>query len=477
MRLPLAIVALLILPPFADAQAPQPGEPIRVAVSAAAVKKPSLQYHLVPPDEDLKPGNAATMYYRAMAGLFEYGDLVKDLKEEHWDNWLAVPLKDLPKGDVSERLTMARNLFHEIELAGRLRDCDWQIEGRPEGFGLLLPELQSYRRVGTLLAVKARYEMAQGQWEPALHTLQSGFALARNLGKAPTVIHTLVGVAIANQLCARLDELIQQPGAPNLYWALTLMPRPFADLKEALRDERTVLERMFPLLKRAEEGPMTATQVGAQMARLHKILDDFGLRRPTEHENAARAVLLAGASVEAKRALIEQGLPADDVKNMPAEQAVALRVYRQYREAQQEALKWAYVPNGFHHPDYKRSMAQSQQAFRTLDRYFFRGLLQALTAGSPPGEELGFTTVARLDRRLAALRTIEALRDYAASHDAKWPVSLDDVKDLPPVPDPFTGKPFEYQAKDELASLTAPLPLGPKPEPRLLLSYQLTLRR
>jgi hypothetical protein len=474
---PLAVLTLLLAVPLGFGQAPQPGEPIHLTVSAAAVTKPSLQYRLIPADHELTAGNAATLYYRAMAGMFENAALLKDIKEEHWDNWLAVPFAEFPKDEVGEKLNLARNLFHEIELGARCRDCDWQLEGRPEGLGLLLPEVQSYRRVGTVLAVRARYQMAHSNWPGALHTFQTGFGLARHMTRGPTGIHFLVGVAIAHRLCIQLDEFIQQPGAPNLYWALTLLPRPFGDPAPALRDDRTSLERMFPMLKQLEQGPMTAVQVRSHLDRLRAILDDFGLRRPTPEEDTARALLFAGASSEARRALIDQGLPADDVKAMPAEQVVALRVYRQYREAFDEVVKWTHVPDGFRHPDYKRSLAQYQQAVRSLDRFFFRGLLQALSEGNQSPFEGVFNSVGRLDRRLAALRTIEALRDYAANHAAKWPAALQDVKDLPPVPDPVTGKPFEYEAKGDRATLTAPLPPGPKPAAPFLLTYRLALRR
>src|SRR5947209_8479381 len=118
----LALLALLLSLPLALGQTPQPGEPIPLTVNAVAVKKPSLKYRLMPADHELTPGNAATLYYRAMAGMFENPILLKELKEDYWDNWLAVPLKEFPKEEVGDKLNMARNLLHEIALAARCRD-------------------------------------------------------------------------------------------------------------------------------------------------------------------------------------------------------------------------------------------------------------------------------------------------------------------------------------------------------------------
>ena len=170
-----AVLVLLAAAPLAVA-APKPGDPIRIAVGPAAVPKPSLKYRLIPDRRDLTPGNAAALYYRAMASFVENSALLQEIRKEYWSEWLDTPPKDLPMDEVRDKLHMARNLLHEIDLAARCKDCDWQIEDRPEGLGLLLPEVQGFRNVATVLAVKARYEIAQGKWDEACQTLQTGYA-------------------------------------------------------------------------------------------------------------------------------------------------------------------------------------------------------------------------------------------------------------------------------------------------------------
>lgn len=213
MRFATSVLVLLAaaVVPFARADT-KPGDPIKIAVSPAAAPKPSLKYRLFPNRRDLAPGNAATLYYRAMASFVENGALLKEIRESYWSEWLETPLKDLPTDQMREKLAMTRHLLHEIELAGRLKDCDWQIEDRPEGFGLLLPEVQGFRNVGVVLAVKARYEIAQGKWDDACRTFQTGYAAARRLGQGPTMIHVLVGGAVARFMDNQVDAMIQQPG-------------------------------------------------------------------------------------------------------------------------------------------------------------------------------------------------------------------------------------------------------------------------
>lgn len=61
------------------------------------------------------------------------------------------------------------------------------------------------------------------------------------------------------------------------------------------------------------------------------------------------------------------------------------------------------------------------------------------------------------DRRVAALRTIEALRLHAVSHDGKLPESLGHVTEVPIPDDPATGKPLENTTATEQPRCSWPL--------------------
>ena len=80
----------------------------------------------------------------------------------------------------------------------------------------------------------------------------------------------------------------------------------------------------------------------------------------------------------------------------------------------------------------------------------------------------------RLDRRVAALRVVEAIRLYAASHDGKLPEELNQVTEVPVPEDPATGKPFEYR-RDGAASVLALPDAGMKGRP--IPPYRITIRK
>jgi hypothetical protein len=63
---------------------------------------------------------------------------------------------------------------------------------------------------------------------------------------------------------------------------------------------------------------------------------------------------------------------------------------------------------------------------------------------------------ARLDRRVAALRVVEAIRMYAATKGGALPESLDNITDVPVPLDPVTGKPFGYHLEGGRAQVSGP---------------------
>jgi hypothetical protein len=61
----------------------------------------------------------------------------------------------------------------------------------------------------------------------------------------------------------------------------------------------------------------------------------------------------------------------------------------------------------------------------------------------------------KIDRQIDALRVVEAIRNYAAGHGSQLPESLGKITEVPVPNDPFTGKPFLYEVKGGVATLSA----------------------
>jgi hypothetical protein len=65
-----------------------------------------------------------------------------------------------------------------------------------------------------------------------------------------------------------------------------------------------------------------------------------------------------------------------------------------------------------------------------------------------------------LQREIAALQTIEALRMAVATPGGAFPESLDELHASPAPIDPATGQPIDCQIRDGVVTLTLPPPEG-----------------
>jgi hypothetical protein len=62
---------------------------------------------------------------------------------------------------------------------------------------------------------------------------------------------------------------------------------------------------------------------------------------------------------------------------------------------------------------------------------------------------------AKVDRQVAALTAVEAIRSYAAANNGKLPAHLEDITETPVPQNPATGKAFEYRVEQDSAVLSA----------------------
>ena len=160
--------------------------------------------------------------------------------------------------------------------------------------------------------------------------------------------------------------------------------------------------------------------------------------QPTTIDAAAAARRLTDSMFfQAKQYLADQGVPQIELDAMTAEQVVGTCLFREYNLVSEELWKAWELP-------YWQGSEQIAAAETGLPRLRHLGignpLLRTLPAVGPARY-----SIARLDQHIAALRVVEALRDYAARHDGQPPEVLDEIVNLPIPLDPMSGKPFSYR--------------------------------
>jgi hypothetical protein len=465
-RVCLSLLGVVVVATVAVAQSEkQPVEPpdgvpvIKLAVRPIPRLPRALKYQLLPDPRELTTDNAAPHWLRVSQMMSQHRPELTD-KQYRWATSETL-LNDLPRREVRQFLDKFRTAFQVAEVAARCNRCDWDFPrlGAHDTMDVLLPEVQCFREFANVLSIQIRLELAEGNFDQALHTLQTGFALAKHVGEAPTAIHALVGIALTAVMTSRLEELIQLPEAPNLYWALTMLPRPFLDERKPLYGEMNLWYRTFPFLRDVPTTPMKPEQaqelIEAALREAGRLMNS---PKPTLQERLFVTGQVAVLYPEAKRALIAQGLAPEQVEAMPSVQAVALHLQRKIQTQLDEWMKWIYVP----YWQAAAGLEKAEKGLRPGSSNSPRGISveeTLLRLGIPALAKM-HTALLRMDRQLAGLRCAEAIRLHAATHDGQLPETLAAITEVPLPVDPITGKSFDtwYTYKDGQAVLEVPPP-------------------
>ncbi len=317
-RVFIRLIVLLLVAVAAD------GRTVELTLHPAKAPEPAQKYRLLPKAEEQSDADAVPLYEKAVE------QLPRNVKPDQIRKWRKTPADKLPRQQVQSTLEKYKPSLQLVEQAAKCKQCNW-----PPFNPATLPEnLSEYREIAFVLALQARLQIAEGQYEQAIGTIQTGFAMARQIGEAPNLSQSLVGVAMGGDICREIEQLIQAPDSPNLYHSLGTLPKPLVDLTKTLELEIANLKNYNFLIRR----------------QFKKILK-------------------------------------------PAHERVRM------------------IMN-------------------------------------------------RLDRNVAALQCVEALRLYAAAHDGKFPKELSSITEVPVPNDPVTKKPFVYHCTGPNAVLEAPAPKG-----------------
>jgi hypothetical protein len=168
------------------------------------------------------------------------------------------------------------------------------------------------------------------------------------------------------------------------------------------------------------------------------------------------AAIVALHHSRAKDDLVSYGWPKDQVEEMAAARVILLHIGQTFEITRDDLFKWLHLP-------YWQAHAGTEAAEKSLAKHRRREILPLASLLLPAISNARFAVV-RLDRELAAIRNVEALRLHAAKHGGKLPATLDEVSDVPLPLDPVTGRMFEYRLEGQMATLEGKAPAGRTPE-------------
>lgn len=475
----LVLLAGLVTLAAADPQPAPPSPPpptVKLPVRSTVPAGRALAHPLLPDELDRTTGNAAPLWMRAGNAARTSGHKWTD-EQYKWSSTEEMPLGKLPQKQVRELIAAHAAVFRLADQAARKDRCEWDLPPLTVQTlnDLPLDDVQSFRAMTNLLSIKIRLHLTEGDLPAALQTLQTGFALARDVGQRPTLIDSLVAMALTSIMLGRLEEYMAAPGAPNLYWSLTTLPEPFIELRRSIEHEMRTLHRSFPELRRLGQGTVNSAQAQSLVEELLRLVEmsldargNLAAKPSTWGAKLGIATMTAKYYPEAKKALIAGGRKAADVEAMPAVQVVAVFLIEDWDREADETRKW------FSLPPWQARVGLEQQAKR-LKEASARGQGNVLFALLQPATVKVLEAHTRVQRHVASLRVVEAIRLYAAAHEGKLPASLADVTEAPLPVNPDTGKGFGDYYK--LSGDKAVLDVAPSPGHPVILGRRFELTR
>ena len=334
-----AAMAVLALPCRADQTSATPETLIRLNVSPAPAPKPALRYQLLPELKEMNPGNPIQNYMKC---FMEQQRFFFDKEAfERREKLLAMPLKELPAQELQDYGGFA---LCQADRAARLDNPDWQIllKLKADGIGLLHPRRAAdsgpwpppsrcgsgprspWAASTTRSAPPRRCSPCRATWASTRRSSATWWASrSRTMAIGP------------------LEEMLEQPGCPNLYWALTNLPNPlvpldkgdgkasgcasvwvFRDLDDKRPDERGPDQEVHRVTWTSCSEMGSTSQQGE------------GVRAWLDARTKDEAVVGA-----ARRRLVENGLPEERLLRFPADQVILLDEKREFEVRFDDLMK------------------------------------------------------------------------------------------------------------------------------------------
>ena len=394
----------------------------------------------------------------------------KEFGEAVDNGWYGdeILLSELPLEKVRKAASRFDSIVSNfIAPASTRQDCDWglhwtELRGA-EVYGFLLPGIQQSRSICRMLALRTRLAVAEGRYDDAIDHMRMNFRLARNVGQEPIVVCGFVGLAEAGITSQTAIDLIAAPDSPNLYWALSELPHPIVDLREAIRLEMSMGTRIFPALidvETADHSPAEWARLIGEALKSYETLTEGSLFNGVSVGKQKTLRTLAGAGLslviypDAKQRLVQSGMDAARVEKMPVGQVVLIDAAREHQRIADEIEKWWYVP----YPLAKKRLRRAvREGFG--NRQLSDGFGPMITDLLFSALQSAWTAQMRLHWQMNALRVVEALRMHAAETEG-FPASLEDVQVVPVPKNPITEQPYIYRLDGETAVLELPFSDG-----------------
>jgi hypothetical protein len=257
------------------------------------------------------------------------------------------------------------------------------------------------------------------------------------------LVGRLVGFAISGSMMLVIEEAIQQPGCPNLYWALASLPKDrLFETRDSIEFESVMLSRIFSVA-----GPLPNDPIGEVAARegIRRLVHEANLTLRSGGDSMATPALsqlLSGIYVvtlaEPSRDLLagtEQW--GERARGLSASEAVLRASNLKFKRVRDRWVAWSMLPPELwdeYEPE--RDAAFGFDDART-------DLLVALVSSLSPAVNAARIAGQRTHQQRNLLLTMESIRMHAADK-GKLPETTEQLRPVPAWLDMVANKPFGY---------------------------------
>jgi hypothetical protein len=413
----------------------------------------AFRYRFWIPASERKPGSAAGRVLRA---FIEYNQAASNRSRDFWRDapspvsYLASeePLSSL---DVSRSRGFLRHFkatLDELYAAIDLEDFDTVVRlqdlNGKEALELRLEEMSVARAVARILVIDIRLAVAESRYDDAVKSLQAGFKLAEVVEKSwpGTLVPYLVSNAIVPMMLDRVQEMMQQPDCPNLYWALATLPNQFGDIREVLLNEDQFIRKIAEYWKELPEKQASPEAWRERFSEVFsRVVADYSNEAWQSEEllkvQAGVCVLLYA---EPSRSFLkDSGWAYDTVEAMSDSEAVLRATYAQLDQKLRQASRWNLLPSEIMiQPQYSQLLGNAKPdgaSFASFVYWLFAPTSQTI-------KRVGLRTETLKNR----LITIAALQAWANENPGKeFPSDLSGLFPLPAWPDAYTRDNFTLE--------------------------------
>ena len=452
---------------------------IEMTVSAASQPSPIFQHRLTWQPHETTSGNAATIYLASLADfplLKNWRYLEKQFGDDvqSW-GYRATPAEQIP----IDKLKIASAKFDSfirdyIARATRRRTCDWGLNLEnmtgPAIVDTSLSWMQDTRSISRALALQTRLAIIESRFDDAVDLMRMNYRLAENVGFETVLVGSLIAMAEAGITNGSMTHFIAAPDSPNMYWALTELPRPLVDLRGAMRLEVTNGLRIVPELL-SPDTEEHSIEEWSRIAREIPVKTMEYSYQPNESDKLGLQFIPLGLGVlsygPAKQRLIKSGMDPAKVEAMAVGQVLLIDAKREYIRVADLMEKEIYLP----YPGSDERSDKIENLLYANQSNIAGGFGQIFAGLLLPATQQVRRAQFRTERDIDALRVIEALRMHAAE-TGKFPTKLSDVSVVPVPDNPATDKPFEYRLDGETAVIELPRSDGPTYSKRFRISLR-----